>query len=120
MHHKSHVYDYATDQRKGTDMGRPAGKWPTYALGALEKTVDELKELERKVSAAQDAIVLGDDAVALRDLSDARVLALKCVGNLVESRIGNYQKQEIAPEWNRPTDKQAARAVAQVVAARRP
>jgi hypothetical protein len=100
-------------------MGRLTEKWPHYALENLEDSLYRLKELERKLSAAQDAIVLGSDAVALKDLSDARVLALECVDNLVRSRIGKYQQQEKTPRWTRPEDAQAMEAVAQVVAIRR-
>lgn len=101
-------------------MGRPAEKWPTYALENLEDSLYRLKQLEREASAAQDAIVTGDDATALRDLSDVRVLALECVENLVRSRIGKYQQQEKAPRWEKPAADQAAQAVGQVAAMRRP
>lgn len=101
-------------------MGRPAEKWPTYALENLEDSLYRLKQLEKKAAAAQDAIVLGDDATALRDLSDVRVLALECVENLVRSRIGKYQQQERASRWNKPTADQSAEAVAQAMATRRP
>ena len=101
-------------------MGRPAGKWPHYALENLEDSLYRLKQLERKASQVQDAIVLGDAASALRDLSDVRVLALECVENLVRSRIGKYQQQEIAPKWTRPTEEQATQAISQVMATRRP
>ena len=43
-------------------MGRPAERWPTYALENLEKTLYELKQLERVLDSAQDAILLGNDA----------------------------------------------------------
>jgi hypothetical protein len=102
-------------------MGRPAEKWPTYALENLEDSLYRLKELERKASAVQDAIVLGDVPAALRDLSDVRVLALECVENLVRSRIGKYKQQEKASQkWNRSTEEKAAQAVNQVMATRRP
>lgn len=102
-------------------MGRPAGKWPTYALENLEASVDGLKELERKARQVQDAIVLGNTAEALRDLGDVRVMALKCVDNLVRARIGKYQQQEKAAQWNKPaaTEDKAAEAVMQVMAVRR-
>jgi hypothetical protein len=100
-------------------MGRPAEKWPTYALENLEDSVYRLKELERKLNAAQDAVLSGNDAVALKDLSDARVLALECVDNLVRSRIGKYQQQEKTPRWTRPAEEKAMETVAQVVAIRR-
>ncbi len=101
-------------------MGRPAEKWPTYALENLEDSLYRLKQLERKANAIQDAILVGDDAAALKDLSDVRVLALECVENLVRSRIGKYQQQEKAPRWNKPATDQTAQAVAQVMATRRP
>lgn len=101
-------------------MGRPAGKWPTYALENLEATVDSLKELEEKAELIQDAIVLGDKVTALRELSDVRVLALECVDHLVRSRIGKYRQQEKAPQWNKRTADQTAQAVAEVLAIRRP
>jgi hypothetical protein len=100
-------------------MGRPTEKWPHYALENLEDSLHRLKELERKLNAAQDAIVLGDDVLALKDLSDARVLALECVDNLVRSRIGKYQQQEKTPRWTRPAEEKAMETVAQVVAIRR-
>lgn len=102
-------------------MGRPAEKWPTYALENLEDSLYRLKEIERKASKVQDAIVLGDTTAALRDLSDVRVLALECVENLVRSRIGKYKQQEKAqeqPRWNQSED-QAAQAITQVLATRR-
>jgi hypothetical protein len=101
-------------------MGRPAEKWPTYALENLEDSLFKLKQLEKKASVVQDAIVLGDDTVALRELSDVRVLALECVENLVRSRIGKYKQQEKVSRWNKPTTDQATQAVAQVMATRRP
>lgn len=109
-------------------MGRPAEKWPTYALENLEDSLYKLKQLEEKAEQVQDAIVLGDDLLALRELSDVRVLALECVENLVRSRIGKYKQQEKATRssqterssWNKPTADQTAQAVAQVVATRRP
>jgi hypothetical protein len=85
----------------------------------LEDSVYRLKELERKLNAAQDAVLSGNDAVALKDLSDARVLALECVDNLVRSRIGKYQQQEKTPRWTRPAEEKAMETVAQVVAIRR-
>lgn len=97
----------------------PAGKWPHYALENLEDSLYRLKELEQKASQAQDAIVLGDVPTALRALSDVRVEALKCVENLVRSRIGKYEQQERSPKW-KPTEEKAAQAIAQVVATRRP
>ena len=99
-------------------MGRPAERWPTYALENLEDSLYRLKQLERKASAVQDAIVAGNDAAALKDLGDVRVLALECVENLVRSRIGKYQQQEKAPRWNKSTD-QETQAIEQVVAIRR-
>lgn len=101
-------------------MGRPAEKWPTYALENLEDSLYKLKQLEQKAEQVQDAIVLGDDVMALRELSDVRVLALECVENLVRSRIGKYKQQEKASQWNKPATDQTAQAVAQVVASRRP
>jgi len=101
-------------------MGRPAEKWPTYALENLEDSLFKLKQLEKKASEVQDAIVLGNDATALRELSDVRVLALECVENLVRSRIGKYKQQEKAPRWSKSTDDRATQAVAQVAAIRRP
>lgn len=98
-------------------MGRPAEKWPTYALENLEDSLYKLKQLERKASEAEDAIVLGDDLAALRGLSDVRMLALECVENLVRSRIGKYKQQEKSPQWNKPTS--TDQAVQQVMAARR-
>lgn len=106
-------------------MGKnPAGKWPHYALENLEDSLYRLKELERKASRVQDAVVLGDAVTALRDLSDVRVLALEVVDNLVRSRIGKYKQQETpqgkaSPAWNATTDEQAAQAIAQVMATRR-
>lgn len=102
-------------------MGRPHGKWPTYALGSLERTVDELKELERAARAIQDSIVSGDSAAALRDLSDVRVMALQCVDNLVQARIGKYQQQGQAAQWSKPvaTEDKVTQTVAQVMATRR-
>lgn len=102
-------------------MGRPLGKWPTYALENLEATVDGLKELERKAKAIQDAIVLGNSAEALRDLSDVRVMALECVDHLVRARIGKYQQREQASQWSKPAavEDKAAAAVTQVMAIRR-
>jgi hypothetical protein len=101
-------------------MGRPAKKWPHFALENLEDSVYRLKELERKASAVQDAIVLGDAVSALRDLSDVRVLALECVDNLVRARIGKYRQQDEQkePQWTRADD-QAAQAITQVLATRR-
>lgn len=100
-------------------MGRPAGKWPTYALENLEDSLYRLRQLERKASAVQDAMLAGDDAAAIKELSDVRVLALQCVENLVRSRIGKYQQQETAPRWQQPATDQATQAVEQVVAIRR-
>lgn len=99
-------------------MGRPAERWPVYALENLEASVDRLKELERKASQVQDAIVLGDVIAALRNLSDVRVMALECVDDLVRARIGKYKQQERPSQWKRPED-QAVNAVTQVVATRR-
>lgn len=99
-------------------MKRAAEKWPTYALENLEDSLYRLKELERKASSAQDAIVLGDAVAALRNLSDVRVLALECVENLVRSRIGKYKQQEATPRWQ-ATDATTAQAVEQVLATRR-
>lgn len=101
-------------------MGQRPRKWPTYALAELEKTLVTLKQLEKKASTVEDAIVLGNDLVALRELSDVRVLALECVANLVSSRIGKYEQEGEARQWNKPTADQTAQAVAQVVASRRP
>lgn len=101
-------------------MGRPAEKWPHYALENLEDSVYRLKQLESLASQVQDAIVLGDAVKALRDLSDVRVLALECVDNLVRSRIGKYKQQEAASQWNRPGEEKATREVTQVIATRRP
>lgn len=100
-------------------MGKPVGKWPTYALENLEATVDGLKELEDKASQVQDAIVLGDALTALRELSDLRVKALKCVEHLVRAKIGKYEQQERSPQWKRPAADKATEAVAKVVATRR-
>lgn len=101
-------------------MARPAEKWPTYAMENLEDSLYRLKQLERRADAAQDAILAGNDAVALKALSDARVLALECVDNLVRSRIGKYQQQEKgAPRWKRPMEEEAAHSVTQVMATRR-
>lgn len=100
-------------------MGRDGQKWPTYALENLEDSLYRLKQLERKLNAAQDAVLGGDDAVALKDMSDARVLALECVDNLVRSRAGKYQQQEKAPRWTRPAEEKAMEAVAKVAAIRR-
>lgn len=98
-------------------MGRPAAKWPTYALENLEASVDRLKELERLARHVQDAIVTGDTSAALLDLSDVRVMALECVDNLVRARIGKYQQQEKAPRWK--PEAQATQAVTQAMATRR-
>lgn len=93
-------------------------KWPTYALETLENTVDRLKELEQKASLIEDAILSGNDLSAIRELSEVRVMALKMVAELVQSRIGKYdQKGKAAPTWNLTTDEKTA--VAQVVATRR-
>lgn len=102
-------------------MGRPPGKWPTYALENLEATVDGLKELERKTKAIEDSIVLGNITEAMRDLSDVRVMALECVDHLVRARIGKYQQQEKVAQWNRPaiTKDKSTEAVVQVMATRR-
>lgn len=103
-------------------MGRPAEKWPHFALQNLEDSLYELKQLERKASQAQDAIVKGDIAVALRDLSDVRVMALEVVDNLVRARIGKYRQQEQqdkAAQWNR-SEERAVQAITQAVATRRP
>lgn len=97
-------------------MGRPAEKWPTYALENLEDSLHKLKQLERKASEVEDAIVLGEDVVAMRALSDVRVLALECVENLVRSRIGKYKQQERPAQWNNSSTDQA---VQQVMATRR-
>ena len=103
-------------------MGRPAEKWPTYALENSENSLYDLKQLERKASQAQDAIVAGDIAVALRDLSDVRVMALEVVDHLVRARIGKYrqqeQQQDKAAQWNR-SEEQAVQAITQAVATRR-
>lgn len=104
-------------------MGRSHERWPSKALAEWEKTVDELKELERKARAIQDALVLGNTAEALRDLSDVRVMALECVSNLVRARIGKYeQQQKEAPRWNQPEtiEKKSTEAVVQVMTLRRP
>lgn len=100
-------------------MGRPAERWPTYALENLDATLDKLKELEKKASQVEDAIVLGNGLVALRQLSDVRVMALECVENLVRSRIGKYKQQEKKAKWSNSSADQTAQAVAQVVATRR-
>jgi hypothetical protein len=101
-------------------MGRPAKKWPHFALQQLENTVVRLKELERKTSKAQDAIVLGDATTAMRDLSDVRVMALECVAELVRSRIGKYEQEGKASQsWTQTTDEQSVQAVEQVMATRR-
>lgn len=99
-------------------MGRPAGKWPHYALENLEDSVYRLKQLESLASKAQDAIMLGDAATAQKHLGDVRAEALKCVDNLMRSRSGNYQQQEKASQW-RPAEEKTAEAVARVVAIRR-
>jgi hypothetical protein len=98
---------------------RPAEKWPTYALENLEDSLYRLKQLERKADAIQDAILAGNDAAALKDLSDVRVLALECVDNLVRSRIGKYQQQERPRRWKRPMEEQSTQATSQVMATRR-
>ncbi len=98
-------------------MGRPAEKWPTYALENLEATVDRLKELERAARAAQDALVAGNALSASSQMADVRVMALECVDHLVRARIGKYTQQEKAQRWQRP--EQTAAAVTQVIASRR-
>lgn len=118
--HRYGIFVHLVTEKEKTKMGRPAEKWPTYALENLEKSVDRLRELEAKASQVQDAIVAGDALVALRELSDVRVMALECVDHLVRSRIGKYQQQEKAQRWNRPADDKAAQVVTQVVATRRP
>lgn len=100
-------------------MGRPAEKWPTYALENLEDSLHKLKQLERMAAAVEDAIVLGEDLAALRGLSDVRVLALECVENLVRSRIGKYQQQQRKPKWSNSATDQATQEVVQVMATRR-
>lgn len=99
-------------------MGRPAKKWPTYALENLEDSVYRLKQLEVLASMAQEAIAVGDAAMAQKHLGNVRAEALKCVDNLMRSRTGNYQQQETAPQW-RPVEEKTAEAVARVVAIRR-
>lgn len=101
-------------------MGRKHEPWPSKALGELERTVDGLKALERKTKAIQDSIVLGNMAEAMRDLSDVRVMALECVSNLVQARIGKYQ-QEQTSQWSKPvvSEDKAVAAVTQVMATRR-
>lgn len=101
-------------------MGRPAERWPTYALENLEDSLYKLRELEKKASIVEDAIMLGDDLRALRELSDVRVLALECVENLVRSRIGKYKQQQRERKWSRPSADPTAQAVAEVIAIRRP
>jgi hypothetical protein len=96
-------------------MGRPAGKWPHYALENLEDSVYRLKKIERVLAQAMEAI---EDAATLRALSDARVQTLECVDTLMRSRTGNYKQQEAAPQWQ-PVDDKTAEAVARVVAIRR-
>ena len=105
-------------------MGRKHEPWPSKALGELDATVDALKALERQLRQAQDAIVLGNDAEALRDLSDGRVMALECVSNLVRARIGKYEQQPPAQgqasQWSKPAaEDKEVQAVARVVATRR-
>ena len=103
------------------EMGRPAERWPTKALGALELTVDRLKELEKAAKAAQDALVAGNTLAASGQMGDVRVMAMKCVGDLVNARIGKYE-QEKAQQWQRAaaSEEKAAEAVTRVMAARRP
>lgn len=101
-------------------MARPAKGWPNYALENLEDSIYRLKQLEREASRVQDEILLGNNAAAIKGLSDVRVMALECIDNLVRARIGKYQQQEKAPRWTRPTDEQAVEAVVQVMATRRP
>jgi hypothetical protein len=86
-------------------MGRPAEKWPTYALENLEDSLFKLKQADAALVKAQDALLAGDDLAVLRALSDARVLGLETVDNLVRSRIGKYKQQERATaQWNRPAE----------------
>lgn len=98
-------------------MGKPVERWPTYAKENAEDSIYRLKQLEKLAAQIQDAIVLGDAPVALRDLSEVRVLALQCVDNLVRAQLGKYQQQERQPQWSRPEATQEA--VAKVVATRR-
>jgi hypothetical protein len=98
-------------------VGRPLKKWPDYALKANEASVDQAKELERRASHASDALVLGDTATALRDLGEMRVMALKIVNTLVNSRIGKYEQGKES-QWNQTTDEQTAQAITQVLATR--
>lgn len=100
-------------------MGRPAEKWPTYALENLESAVDRLKKLEAAAKSAQDALLAGHALEASNRMGDVRVMALECVDDLVRARIGKYTQQEKAPRWKRP-EEQAATAVTQVMATRRP
>lgn len=97
-------------------MGKPVGKWPTYALENLEDSKYRLKQLLKLAEQIQNAIVTGDDLTALRDLSDVRALAFESLDNLVRAETGNYQQQEKAPKWKRP---EATEIVAKVVATRR-
>lgn len=100
-------------------MGRPLKKWPTHALANLERSVDRLKEITAKAEAAEDAIVLGDSVLAMRQLSDVRATAIEIVKDLVLSRAGQYERQETAPLWTQPIEEKATvKAVAQVVATR--
>lgn len=100
-------------------MGRPPKKWPTFALENLEDSLFKLKELEAKADAAEVAVVMGDNVVAMRELSEIRSLALKCLENLVRSRAGEYEQQQREPKWSKPTNDQTAKAVQRVMATRR-
>jgi predicted RNase H-like nuclease len=91
-------------------MGRPAEKWPTYALENLEDSLHKLKQADAALVKAQDALLAGDDLAVLRALSDARVLGLETVDNLVRSRIGKYKQQERPAQWKRPAEEETAKA----------
>lgn len=96
-------------------MGRPK-KWPTYALESLERTVDELKELEAAAKAAQDSLLAGNTLAASSQIAECRVMALKCARNLLDARIGKFEQQEKGTRWNQ--SERTAEAVAQVIATR--
>lgn len=101
-------------------MGRPLKKWPTYALGVLESSVDRLKEMQAEAAAAEESIVAGNTVVAMKQLSDLRAKAISVAVELLLAQEGKYSQEQPA-QWNPPAavDKQTISAVKQAVATRR-
>lgn len=69
-------------------MTRPLGKWPHYALWALEDTQGALIEIERKAKEAQELIRAGRVLEAVIVLGDVRSKAADGRLTLAKGRNG--------------------------------